>query len=402
MGKRFVGIDWGNEAHAVCVMDEEGGVRDRSVVEHTAEGITGMCSRLRKLVTNGHEVSVALERPSGLLVDTLAKAGLTVIPIHPNKVKASRPRYSAACGKDDSGDAQILADLIRTDGHRFRPLHGSSDSIRALQALSRTREDLVRARVRLASQLRAVLDGFWPGAAQIFYEIDSAIALAFLDRYPTPESAARLGVKRLARFLAQHRYTGKKRVEDLLEALRAAPRGRAGARECDAKGVLVRAFVASIRPLVEQIAQVSALIAHEIALLPDGVVITSFPRMGPLNGAQLLGELGDDRERFVSEDHLAAECGVVPITHASGKRRGVSFRRACNKRLRRAMTCFAENSRQASPWAKDLYDRALARGCHHPHAIRILARAWVRVLWRCWRDRKPYDPALHGGAKRVA
>ena len=402
MGKRYVGIDWGSEAHALCVMDEEGAVREHGTIEHTDAGLSGMRSRLRKLVTNGHEVSVAIERPTGLLVDTLTTAGLTVVPIHPNKLKASRPRYTAACGKNDPGDAMILADLLRTDGHRFRPLHGSSDAVRALQALSRTREDLVTTRVRLGNQLRALLDSFWPGAGQMFFSTESAIALAFLDRYPTPDSAARLGEKRLASFLARQRYTGKKPVGELLEALRAAPVGRAGALEREAKGILVRGLVAIIRPIVEQIAQISALIEHEIELLPEGAVVTSFPRMGPINGAQLLGELGDDKERFVSEDHLAAECGVVPVTQASGKWRGVTFRRACNKRLRRAMTRFAENSRQASPWAKDVYERALARGCHHSHAIRILARAWVRVLWRCWRDGKLYDPALHAGAQRVA
>ena len=127
----------------------------------------------------------------------------------------------------------------------------------------------------------------------------------------------------------------------------------------------------------------------------------SFPRAGRICAAQILAELGDVRERFPTDDQLAAEAGVCPVTHASGKSRGVVFRWACNHRLRAAVTCFADNSRHASPWAADIYRRARARGCDHPHAIRILARAWIRVLWRAWNDRTPYDPTRHTAAKLI-
>ena len=136
--------------------------------------------------------------------------------------------------------------------------------------------------------------------------------------------------------------------------------------------------------------------------LPAGQVVASFPRAGKVNAAQILAELGDEPARFQSEAQLAAEAGVAPVTYASGKSRGVCFRWACNKRLRRAITCWADNSRRASPWAKDVYDRARARGCDHPHAVRVLARAWIRVLWRCWREGVPYDLEQHGGARRFA
>jgi transposase len=126
----------------------------------------------------------------------------------------------------------------------------------------------------------------------------------------------------------------------------------------------------------------------------------SFPRAGRICAAAILAELGDVRARFQSEDQLAAEAGVSPVTHASGKSRGVVFRWACNHRLRAAVTCWADNSRHASPWAADVYRRARARGCDHPHAIRVLARAWVRVLWRAWTDRTPYDETRHTAARR--
>jgi transposase len=153
-----------------------------------------------------------------------------------------------------------------------------------------------------------------------------------------------------------------------------------------------------LQRLVAEIARLSSRIEHAVADLPDGKIVMSFPRAGRLNAAQILAELGDVRERFPTEDQLAAEAGVCPVTHASGKSRGVVFRWACNKNLRLAITCFADNSRHACAWAAALYQEARKRGCKHSHAIRILARAWIRVLWRAWHDRKPYDPSFHRGA----
>src|SRR3989449_9922556 len=204
----FVGIDWGSQAHAVCVIDQTGRIHWPGSVPHPAEGLTEVLRRLQRHRRRGH-LRVALERPSGLLVDTLVDAGLEVVPIHPNALKASRPRYSAAGGKSDPGDAFILADLLRTDGHRFPALRPPSDETRALRALVRARDDLVTQRIALANQLRALLERFWPGAAAIFADIDSPIALAFLARYPTPHSAARLGEKRLAQFRSEERRVGK-------------------------------------------------------------------------------------------------------------------------------------------------------------------------------------------------
>ena len=324
---------------------------------------------------------MAIERPSGLIVETLIDAGFPVVAIHPNVVKACRPRYRAAGGKSDPGDAYMLADILRTDGHRFRPLTPLCDEIKALRALVRGCDDLVAHRVAASNQLRALLESFWPGAAVIFAAIDSPIALAFLERYPTPDSAQRLGVKRLQSFLAQHQYCGRRSPAHLLTRLRAAATGLAHDAEADAKGELVRARVRVLSGLVTAIRELSSRIEHAVAELPDGRIVMSFPRAGRINAAQILAELGPVRDRFQTEDQLAAEAGVYLVTHVSGKSRGVVFRWACNHRLRAAITCFADNSRHSSAWAADVYRRARARGCDHPHAIRILARAWIRVLW---------------------
>ena len=191
MSSYFAGLDWASQTHALCVVDERGVVVERFEITHDAAGLAELRRRLGRLGSP----PVAIERPSGLLVDTLVEAGFTLVPIHPNAVKASRPRYRSHGGKSDASDAYMLADLLRTDGHRFKALRPQGDEILALRALVRGRDDLVATRVQLANQLRSLLESFWPGAAVVFADIDSPIALAFIERYATPKSAARLGPK---------------------------------------------------------------------------------------------------------------------------------------------------------------------------------------------------------------
>ena len=395
----FAGLDWGSERHAVCVVDHDGKIVAHFEVTHDAAGLTELRAKLAQVASH-EDVPIAIERPTGLIVGALVDLGHPVVPIHPNVVKACRPRYRAAGGKSDLGDSYLLADVLRTDGHRFRRLTPQSDALKALRAFVRTRDDLVAERIALANQLRALLESFWPGAAVIFADVDSPVALAFVQRYPTPKSASKLGEKRLASFLAQHQYSGRRPPSELLERLRAAPTGLARATEANAKGELVRIMARILEQLVDELAKLTWRIQHEIEQLADGRIVMSFPRAGRINAAQILAELGDVRERFQTEEQLAAEAGVCPITHESGKSRGVAFRWACNHRLRSAVTLWAANSRRSSPWANDVYARARARGCDHPHSVRILARAWIRVLWRAWTSRTPYAAAQHSGAKK--
>lgn len=395
----FAGLDWAVQTHAVCVIDTSGGVLDRFEIAHDREGLAEL---MRRLARFGERVRIAIERPSGLIVDALVEAGHHVFPIHPNAVKASRPRYRSHGAKSDASDAYLLADLLRTDGHRWRELSPQSDSIRALRSLVRCRDDLVGTRVALGNQLRSTLEACWPGAACIFADITSPIGLAFLQRYPSATSAARLNKAALGRFCCSQHYSGRRTPAELLQRLHSAAAGLAGPLTTKAAGELVRAMVAVLQPLVTQISDLTRRIERFVESLPDGQIIMSFPRAGHVCAAQILAELGDVRERFPSVDQLAAEAGAVPVTYQSGKTRSVAFRWACNHRLRQAVTCLADNSRHANAWARATYVAARARGCDHPHAIRILARAWLRVIWRAWTDRKPYDPELHLGALKLA
>lgn len=391
----FVGVDWGYREHSACVVDERGSVLKRLSAGHDREGLGEL---LRQLRTFGKSLPIAIERPSGLLIDMLVEAGHQIHPIHPNAVKACRPRYSSSSAKSDAGDAFMLADLLRTDGHRWQPLRSQSGAIRALRALVRSRDDLVATRVRLANQLTALLDCYWPGATAIFAAVDSPIGLAFIERWPAPR---KLSARQIATFCKRHAYSGKRSAAVLLQRLEAAAVSPCEASLAQASATAALALVAVLKPLVAQIKSLDHAIADAMMQLPQAASVMSLPRAGCICAAQILAELGDVPERFPSPERLAAEAGVVPVTRESGKSRSVAFRWACNHRLRRAITCLADNSRFASPWAAGVYHAARKRGCDHPHAVRILARAWTGVLWRIWTDGTTYDPALHTSATRA-
>lgn len=388
----YAGIDWGDRAHRVCVVNDTGKPLKNREIEHTKEGLAQLVRLLAK-----HEVAlVAIERPSGLLVDTLIDARFSVVPIHPNVVKAARPRYRSAFSKSDRGDAFLLADLVRTDQHRFTILEPRSDEMRSIKRLARARADLLKQKVMLTNRLTSTLQESWPGALELFADLASPIALAFLERYPSPHDAKSLGIKRMQRFLTKNHYSGRQRPEDLIDKLHAAPVSHERTLEADASREVVLCSVRNLKTLVTQLKHLTRALQHATDESTMGHFIKSFPATGDTNAALIVAELGDDPNRFTSRDHLASEAGVTPVTRASGKRHVVSFRYACNKHLRNALTTWANNTRKVSPWAEEIYQKARARGCRHPHAIRILTRAWTRVLYACWNNGTPYDPSAHG------
>jgi transposase len=394
------GIDWASEWHDVLVADAASGepLAERRF-DHTEEGIAALTS----LLVAREVRCAAIERPEGVLVGRLVAAGITVLAIHPNQVKAARDRFRAAAGKSDRFDAFVLCELARTDRHRFPALCPSSDETLALRGLCRAREDLVEARVSLANQLRAQLDACWPGARQIFAEVDSPIGLAFLARYPSPADARGLGPARLRGFLDRHAYCGRRSAEELLARLRRSPQAAVGEAESDARRAAVLSLVAALRPLVEQITELTSQIRGAVRAHPDGPIFLSFFKdpKSAVTAAGLLAEIGDNRARYPTPAALCADAGQTPVAIESGKRRHAAFRWACDKRLRNHVGVLSDSTRKWHPWANNVYSRARARGQDHPHACRTLGRAWMLVLWRCWQNQTPYNPTKHGNLNRL-
>jgi transposase len=394
----FIGIDWASRAHELCVVDESGTVVERFGFGHSERGIAGALTRLAKL-GEPSDLPVAIERPDGLLVDRLLQAGHQVVPIHANAFHAARPRWEGSGSKSDVGDAYRLADLLRTGRQRLRALRPLDQATRELQALVRLRDDHVKARVAATNQLAALLAAHWPGAAAIFARLDSEIALAFLERYPTPQSTVRLGEARLEAFLRRHSYCGRRSAGELLARLREAPQP-VHALDQEVVCELVLAQARLLRTLLQTIADLDRAIAASLDQHVKAQLLRPLPRVGTINLGQLVAEVGPLLDRTASADQAAALCGAVPISKCSGQQRAVTFRYATNAKARKALTTWADNSRHASPWAERIYRDARARGCRHAHAVRILARAWLRVIWACWHTDTTYDPARRRGRDR--
>ncbi|MFN8233853.1 MAG: IS110 family transposase [Actinomycetota bacterium] len=396
---RLAGIDWASRTHAVCVLEPDGSIRARFEVPNTGRSFAGLIRRLVKLDVT----VVAIERPDGPLVEAVIEGGIQVFVIAPRMLKALRQRYSAAGAKSDPGDAYVLADVLRTDRHRLHPMRQDSPETKALRALTRTRKDLIEARVGLVNQLRAQLELCFPGAIGLFRDLDSAVSVAFLRRYPTAAAAARLTEARLAAFLRRISYCGRVPVSELLSRVKTAPEAGLTGVELEARAVCVGALLDAIEIANARARELEAEVAERLELHADSQIFTSLPKAGHgVRAAAMLAEVGDVRERFPDEECLAALAGVAPVTRASGKARSVGFRWACDKKLRNALIDFADDSRHVSPWAAKVYADAIARGKRHPHAVRILARAWVRVIWRMWQDGEPYDITKQGGAAMLA
>jgi len=389
----FAGVDWASEKHDVVVQNAVGEELFAGTFMHDEAGLRALCRQLVRLNVQ----LVAIERPDGVLVERLLDAGLRMLALHPNQVAAARARFRVSGGKSDRFDAFVLCELARTDQHRFRVLEPDSDQTKALRALCRGREDLVQTRVAITNQLRAELERFWPGAVKIFRSIDSPIALAFLEKYPSPLDARTLGEQRLAAFLARQHYSGRKTPAELLRQLRSAPEGRAGDAEIHTRRQLVLTLVELLTPLVAQIKQLERHIAQALAEHPDGELFRALFRdpKSVITASELVAEIGDCRARYPTSDALAGDAGQAAVAIESGKRKVACYRWACNKRLRDAVCTLADSTRHWHPWAADHYARAIARGHDHPRAIRGLGRAWCRVIWRCWQDQTPYDPARH-------
>jgi transposase len=371
------------------VIDGDGEVVERVMVAHDKAGI----ARLITLLTDYGVAGAGIERSDGPLVTALLAAGLTVFVIPPSQVKSLRGRYGSAGNKDDRFDAFVLADVVRTDRRRLVPLVADGQDTQALRALVRARQDLLGHRLAVANQLRAHLLSVAPGVIGLFAELDALVSRAFIAEFGSQDQIDQLSEATLAPWLKARHYHVKP-AQVLLDRLHAAApgiRGPAG----QALAAVTQAYLAALNTVIEQIEVLEAEIAAALAAHPDAAIFTSLPRAGTVRAAWLLAEIGDCRGRFPTAAALAGLAGVTPSTRQSGNTRIVAFRWAVDKHLRNAVCNFAGDSRLANPWAADLYQQARARGKKHNHAVRILARAWITVIWKCWTTNTPYNPAEH-------
>jgi transposase len=390
------GIDWAKDNHAVCVLDADGEPVERITVAHSKAGL----ARLNTVLDRHGVDAIGIERGDGPVIDALLTTGRTIYVIPPSQVKALRRRYGAAGNKDDRFDAYVLADTVRTDRRRLTPLLLDGEATITLRKLCRARKDLVAHRVAVTNQLRAHLQSALPAVVDLFSDLDSAVSLRFITRFDTQDALDWLSPKRLAAWLSSIGYCGRTDPAVLHGRIVAAPQGIRGEHARALAGI-THAYLGALQAITTQIQTLGQQIGEALALHPDRAVFTSLPRSGTVRAARLLAEIGDARGRFPTPASLSCLAGVAPSTRQSGKIRVVAFRWAVDKQLRDAVCDFAGDSRHNNPWAAQLYTRARDRGHDHPHAVRILARAWLDIIWKCWTTNTAYDPDRHRALQRL-
>jgi transposase len=392
----YVGLDWGGHRHQLAIVDDLGDTLLNERFNHDRAGIDQLMAVLDGH-TRGAPLPVAIERSEGLVVEALQANGHRVFPVSPRVSARARERYQASARKDDRFDAFVLADTLRHEHTRWRPLAVPSPVLAELRVLVRDRRRTLESQQAIEAQLRAALEAYHPAAARLFSSIDRAITLAFVRDYPTPEAAAMIGERRMESFLARHGYTGRVPAGLLVDRLRthllaATPGSTAGHR------FSALALVDQLELLNRQLKTFDSQIALVFDQHADAKIFASFPGAGPVISAGLLAEIGEDRNRFPSPAVLLAEAGLAPVTLASGKVTRVRFRRACNTRLRDVFNWWAYTLKRIDEPTRTSYLAALDRGQRPHRALRGIGAHWARVLWRCWHDSTIYDPGRRATA----
>jgi transposase len=392
----FVGDDWAEAHHDICVLDEQG---ERLAKRRVPEGLAGigqLHALLAEHACEPSEVVIGIETDRGLWVAALIEAGYAVYAINPLAASRYRDRHAVSGAKSDPGDARVLADLVRTDRHQHREVAADSTLAEVIKVLTRAHQSLVWARQRQVNQLRSTLREFYPQALAAFAgELGERDALAVLARAPSPAAGRLLSLSALRATL---RRAGRERnLDPKAQQIQAALRSRqlaASPQITSAFASSVRASVAIAQELTRQIDELERELADAFMHHPDAEILRSLPGLGLVLGARVLAEFGDSPNRYKDAKRRRCYAGTAPITRASGTRHIVLARIARNRRLADACYLWAFAALTRSPGARALYDRQRQRGATHHQALRALANRLVGILDGCLRHHTPYDETI--------
>lgn len=390
----FVGDDWAEAHHDVHVMNEAG---ERLGVRRLPEGLEGI-SGFHSLVADAGvddpgDVVVGIETERGLWVQALLAAGYRVFAINPLSASRYRDRHVVSRAKSDPGDAKMLADLVRTDRHNHREIAGDSDLADGVRVLARAHQSLIWDRVRQTNRLRDDLRAFFPAALDAFGDLAHGDALSVLGKAADPSDAARLSQSQIRSALKKggRQRNLETRAADIQKALRASGYLQAQPAVVAAFAAATRSRVRVIAELNTQIGSLESGLADSFEQHPDAEIYRSLPGLGVVLGARVLGEFGDDPERYDSAKSRRNYAGTSPITIASGRKHAVVARFIRNKRLYNAIDQWAMCALNSSPGCREFYDQRKAAGDLHHQALRALGNRLVGYLHGCLRTRTLYD-----------
>lgn len=395
MQRYYLGVDWADEFHQVWVSDAEGKKVVEMTIEQSMKGMSEIGRWLHERKAEGIELWASIEKPHGRIVDFLLDHGVVVYPVNPKALDRARDRFRMSQSKSDSFDAYVLAEFLRTDHVHLRALEPDSEQAQELKMLTRDHHRLGRHKTRLLNQIEVTLKEYYPRPLEVFSDLESKIALDFLEHYPTPGALSELTRRKWNRFAKREHHLGEERCKELWEKL-SQPQLKIPEHVVRAKAQLLSVLVIQLKSLAEAVKNYSEEVERFFASMPAAEFVKTLP--GGKSGTtvpMLWAELGDAKRRWQSFRHLQAEAGGVPVTKASGKSRVVQFRFACNKLLRYASYWFSFNSLNRSEWANKYYRDQRRKGHGHPQALRALGAKWLKIIFVMWRDHKPYDENYH-------
>ncbi|MFC1806279.1 IS110 family transposase [Planctomycetota bacterium] len=389
---QWAGIDWGDKAHALTVVDAQGNVVARRRIEHSAEGLDLLVAILAE---RGPIAGVAIEKTQHLVIDKLLEAAHTVYPVNPKVGKSWRECLGVDPAKNDPADGDLLAKGLRLFHDTLRPLRPDDPKTRELRLLSRAESGFIADRTALANRLKDCLKQYYPQALGWFSDFTTLTAADFVIAFPTPEALRRATDAKLIKFLAAHCIGLGPRWKQRLASRASGARWPSDDATVAARSVQAVALAKQLRTLARILTDYRQRIEALYGEHEDAAIFSSLPGAGPKLAPRLLTHFGTDRTRYSDAGAVAALSGSVPVTKESGGSGGARFRWACQKGFRNTLFLFAFTSLRSSLWARAFYDRARARGKTHPQALRMLGAKWLKIIYRMWVDRRPYDERLY-------
>lgn len=391
----IIGLDWADKKHDICLKLSDNEDMEFSTLSHSAEAIDDWAMGLHKRFS-GISIAVCIESRKVPLIYALLKYDfLVLIPVNPQTLARYRRALRPSRAKDDPTDAQLLVELVQRHEEKFKPWAPERPEVRALAQLVEIRRTLIADKVRCTNRLTAALKNYYPQILEWFEDKDTAVFCHFLEQWPTLEAARRARETTLRKFFSSHNVRYPKVIERRIKAIKSAAVFTTDVGVIEPNRLLALALVAQLTLLLEQVRQLDRQLTERFAQLEDAALFEALPGAGKQLAPRLLVAFGEDRTRFENADAMCQYAGVAPVTERSGNKSWVHWRYSCSTFLRQTFIEWASESIRFSFWAKAYYLQQRERGKSHQMAVRALAFKWIRILFRCWQDRKPYDEAKY-------
>ena len=387
----FGGFDWAKADHDAVIVNGQGVVVERVSFPHTEAGWV----RWREVIRKYPALGVAIETSHGAAVEQLLGSGVVVYPMQPKAAQGYRERQVPSGSKTDQIDAEAFAQALRMDGRHWRALRATDPLVEELRLLCRDEEELIGQRTALVNQLQAALQEYYPAALEAFEEWTQPYTWSWVERFPTPGVLVKAGRRAWEKYLHVHKLWRPQTASRRLEIFARADRFCGGPAVTAAKSRLAVSLVKLLQTLEKQLAEYRQAIGQLFARHPDHDLFGSLPGAGEKLAPRLLSEIGEDRGQYPQAQALQCVAGTAPVSFSSGQVHKARIRWHCNRHLRHTVHLWADCSRRFCAWAQAYYQAQRQKGKSHACALRCLGQRWLKILWKMWQTRQPYDESLH-------